>query len=152
MSGDLYCWGSSAFGQLGDPDVGAATTPHLVPDGASYLGVSAGGAYSCGVRASAEAWCWGFNQSGQLGNAGQETCLDPSDPDGFRRVACSPTPIRAAAPLVFTDIRASAQFTCGLTPADGVYCWGFGDRGQLGNGESGANYFSFDPVRVARQP
>lgn len=151
--GTIYCWGSGDFGQLGDPNAGGnALGPRPVPGNTDYALVSAGGSYTCGVRLGGEAWCWGFNQSGQLGGFTDDQCLDPSDPDGLRRFACTPFPIRAADPLLFGTLRASQQFTCGLTVDDVAYCWGLGNRGQLGNGKRGDSYFSFEPVRVERQP
>jgi alpha-tubulin suppressor-like RCC1 family protein len=155
--GDAYCWGGNDFGQLGDGS-GGSLVPSPVLDGTDYVHISTGGSYSCGLRESGEAWCWGTNQNGQLGRVSAELCDDPGviDPLGgggvAGRVPCSLTPAVAAEDLRFTMIRSHTQHTCGLTTSDGVYCWGWGAKGQLGNGESGENYFSVEPVRVARQP
>jgi alpha-tubulin suppressor-like RCC1 family protein len=36
--------------------------------------------------------------------------------------------------LLFVDLSAGFQHTCGLTAAGGLYCWGYGKLGELGNG------------------
>jgi hypothetical protein len=43
-------------------------------------------------------------------------------------------PTRAASDLPFASISAGASYTCGVTTADAIYCWGFGASGQLGHG------------------
>ena len=53
---------------------------------------------------------------------------------------------------MFQSISANTQHTCGVTLSAGVYCWGLGDRGQLGHGRSGQNLLSVEPVRVVGQP
>ncbi len=150
--GEGYCWGNNSFGQLGDGATTNTLAPKQIIDGMEYSLLSAGGSYSCGVKESGVGWCWGFNQSGQLGNLAGEFCLDPSDVTGQTGFACSPIPARVNGELDFRNIESNTQHTCGITDGNVVYCWGLGDRGQLGNGESGSTFFSADPVRVARQP
>lgn len=152
VDGDGYCWGDNPFGQLGDGGTNNSSAPEQIQNGTEYLEVSAGGSYSCGVKTDGEGWCWGFNQSGQLGNNAAEFCLDPNDVTGQSGFACSPTPVQVNGQLSFQSIDANTQHTCGITQGNVVYCWGLGDRGQLGNGESGSTFFTVDPVRVARQP
>ena len=58
-----YCWGSNAFGQLGDPvfvqsrGVGPLAAPHLTQISMQHVGV----ALSCGVTTTQQLYCWPFN-------------------------------------------------------------------------------------------
>ncbi|MCE6959225.1 putative Ig domain-containing protein [Cereibacter sphaeroides] len=52
----------------------------------------------------------------------------------------------AGTPMAVKDIRAGSYFSCALTAADGVKCWGRGFSGQLGNGELAE---SWRPVAVS---
>ena len=154
IAGNVYCWGNNDYGQLGF--AGSATlVPTQVQGGVDYLQVTTGASFTCGIRGPGEGWCWGFNQSGQLGTPSYDECTfpDQSDPEGPpRTVACSLTPVRAAANLNMAAISSGAQHTCALTAEYTVYCWGSGTRGQLGNGSSGSDIYSTEPVLVSRQP
>jgi alpha-tubulin suppressor-like RCC1 family protein len=57
-------------------------------------------------------------------------CVDlPTDPIVFRAVL---HPVRAAAPLTFSDISAGHLHTCGLTFDGTAYCWGANESYRLG--------------------
>jgi len=51
-------------------------------------------------------------------------------------------------PLAFTDVDAGGRHSCGLTVGGSVYCWGFGERGELGDGKVTT---SAVPVRIQRE-
>jgi alpha-tubulin suppressor-like RCC1 family protein len=73
--GIAYCWGSGAFGQLGNGTTGSQLRPVKVatnadsalPHGATVTAISTGNGHSCAV-ADAIAYCWGHGFNGQLGN------------------------------------------------------------------------------------
>jgi uncharacterized protein YjdB len=67
ISGSAYCWGSNAYGQLGNAGAGGAT-PRLVSGGLKFLMISAGWGHTCGVTLDGSAYCWGLNDKGQLGD------------------------------------------------------------------------------------
>jgi hypothetical protein len=58
----------------------------------------------------------------------------PPEECGASRLDCSMRPVRVEGDLEFTSIQAGTFFTCGLTPAAGVHCWGQGHHGRLGDG------------------
>jgi alpha-tubulin suppressor-like RCC1 family protein len=72
ISGDAYCWGANASGQLGNGGSPGFVYvfPSLVMGGYSFRNVSAGVDHSCGVTHSGAAYCWGSAASGALGNGG----------------------------------------------------------------------------------
>lgn len=79
VDGTAYCWGDNTSGALGtsatfDSCSGylCSTTPVAVSGGFKFRSLSvsrgAGGAHTCGVTVTNEAYCWGRNDSGQLGH------------------------------------------------------------------------------------
>ncbi|MBK7860788.1 MAG: hypothetical protein IPJ65_19740 [Archangiaceae bacterium] len=78
-SGEAWCWGENASGELGSGTVGGpgarAPFPTRVVVGASgepFLGlvqIRTGSAHTCGLRDDGTVWCWGSNSDGQLGAA-----------------------------------------------------------------------------------
>jgi len=171
------CWGANAEGQLGCDD-GDPSEPctllsleepgdQLIPseDVKTVTGdiffdrIAAGARHACGLELdSRTAWCWGDNSHGQLGvdhTAAQCRKLGdaPADTLAF---PCSRSAVQVqgpgGSPLVFADLVAGDEFTCGMTltgavgEANDVYCWGRNDLGQLGDG---TRMDSDVPVRAA---
>lgn len=111
-----YCWGYNDLNQLGD-GTARSTTPRFAPapvsGGFKFKSVVSGSYHSCALSLDGSAFCWGFNGNGQLGNGGS----------GASAVAASPTAVSGAG-LVFQSIGAGETWTCGLTTAGRLYCWG----------------------------
>lgn len=130
MLGDIYCWGSNAYGQTGRDltDTGAYAAPvhvEIPSDYVDYGGIKkivAGRTHSC-VLAKNLDWnrvlCWGRNSSGQLGN---------------NSTANSSTPVLVSGLSDVVDIAAFGDHTCALRVGGTVKCWGYNGQGQLGNG------------------
>jgi alpha-tubulin suppressor-like RCC1 family protein len=128
--GDMECWGAGGSGQLGLGNSTVATQdkpyPSMVPlfDGANprVRVIAAGGAHTCvKAVASASIRCFGANDHGQLGGG-------PAPPYQFVDATLGATPATAM------SVAAGAAHTCALDAAGGVWCWGRGDEGQLGDG------------------
>ncbi|MBK8256115.1 MAG: hypothetical protein IPK82_26030 [Polyangiaceae bacterium] len=66
-SGDLYCWGSNGFGQLGLGTTTTATSPQKVPGTLPYLVAAPGNEHTCAIQTSGKLYCWGASYSAQLG-------------------------------------------------------------------------------------
>lgn len=63
-----WCWGSNAYGQIGNGRTGAAPrTPSQVGSWRDWQMIDPGGAHTCGIRAGGALYCWGLNHRGQLG-------------------------------------------------------------------------------------
>ena len=82
--------------------------------------ITAGGSHSCSVTTQGALRCWGANGSGQLG-----------DGTFTNKQAAIPVPGMSSN---VAAVSAGGAFTCSLTTAGGVWCWGANDYGQLGDG------------------
>jgi alpha-tubulin suppressor-like RCC1 family protein len=138
--GDAYCWGYNGHGELGGgtppgpPQCGSvpcSPTPMAVTGGLTFVTVSAGGNFTCGVTTSGAGYCWGDNTGGELG-------------DGTG--TSSPTPVAVTGGLTFATISAGLAHACGLTVTGAAYCWGSNGYGQLGDSTATS---STAPVAVA---
>ncbi len=147
--GDVLCWGSNSTGQLGNGGAQGRQDPGPVDGTITFTELSAqGGNYNCGIDDANAAHCWGFNNAGQLGAQSSSICTDPASQ---LEAACSLTPVAVSGGLSFRSISAGTQHSCGLTTNNVAYCWGLGNRGQLGNGQRGEDVLSVQPVRVSGQ-
>jgi alpha-tubulin suppressor-like RCC1 family protein len=113
ISGAAYCWGSNAYGQLGDN----STTDSLVPVAVSGLSsgvasISVGGLHACAVTTSGAAYCWGA--AGQLGDNGVPAAV-------------------TGLPSGVASISAGVNHSCAVITSGAAYCWGDNSAGQLGN-------------------
>jgi len=125
--GTAYCWGSNAYGQLGDNSTTNQSGPVQVGGGLTFVSIDAGAAHTCGITTAGEAYCWGRNDRGQLGNG---------------TTTNSALPVAVAGGLSFQLIAAGGfviGHTCGLTDMGDAYCWGDNQRGQLGIGTGDLN-------------
>lgn len=86
--------------------------------------VDGGANFTCGLDGTGKAYCWGVNPVGQLGNNSTTNSSVP--------VAVSTSGVLGGKTL--TAISSGAAHGCALADNGKVYCWGFNNYGQLGNG------------------
>lgn len=130
-SGNVRCWGSGEFGQLGygnTNEVGATNSPASagnVPVGGTVTQVAAGSNHTCALLADGNVRCWGSNSFGQLGYSNTSGVGPTTTPASAGDVTVGGT---------VTQIAANGNHTCALLADGGVRCWGDGFSGQLGYG------------------
>ncbi len=93
--GAAYCLGAGGFGQLGTGEQRVGTeAPIPVAGSVRFASLAVGGQHTCALTGEGEGYCWGGNSAGELGAAGPVgTCAFDVE-----RYACSPSPVRVAAP------------------------------------------------------
>lgn len=101
--------------------------------------IAAGGDYSCAAFGDGSAKCWGLDVVGVLGNGmPPHTAMMP--PLMF---VDAPTPVVGLSDVV--QVTAHVSHTCARKMDGSVWCWGFNNVGQLGDGTTTT---SSRPVRV----
>jgi hypothetical protein len=112
-----WCWGDNSANQLGDQTAKSRGAPAPVAGGFTFTALTAGYGHTCGIATDGSAFCWGLNGNAQLGNS--NTAINAN------------SPVRVTGTQTFKRISAGQSFTCGLTTAGRVYCWG-----NLGTGST----------------
>jgi alpha-tubulin suppressor-like RCC1 family protein len=155
--GGVKCWGYGFHGALGDGTYDASSTPvdvvglttgvAAISAGHDYLcaltvaggvkcgrsapsdvqgltagvtQITAGHQHACAALASGGLKCWGANDYGQMGDGTTAPHASPVDVVGL------------SGPVVSLD--AGFEHTCAVTTAGVVFCWGWNNYGQLGDG------------------
>jgi alpha-tubulin suppressor-like RCC1 family protein len=97
---------------------------NILTDAPVVRELAAGGAHACAVyNTSGSVYCWGLNDQGQLGTGDLTNRNRPNMAVGG---------LLAGKKAV--SVAAGFAHTCAVTDGGAVYCWGAGDKGQLGNG------------------
>lgn len=136
--GEVLCWGSNAFGQLGyghtenvgDDEFLGLTRAVTLPRRA--IAITAGGAHTCALLDNGTAYCWGMGTDARLGYPSVQNFGD-DEPVSAR----GPVPIlNSSDPRAVTDISAGQAHTCAVISDGTLRCWGSGADGRLGYGDT----------------
>ena len=121
-SGQAWCWGANANGQLGNNGSAHEKTPVAVqhPSGVTFTSISAAEKHTCALDTGGQAWCWGYGGDGAMGG-------------GFSLGDSVPVQVTHPSGVTFTSIATEYRHTCALTSAGQAYCWGRNGNGQLGD-------------------
>ncbi|HAP74833.1 MAG TPA: hypothetical protein DCR14_01980, partial [Acidimicrobiaceae bacterium] len=156
---NVVCWGDNVWGQLGYGNqtvIGDDETPAAVAtNGVALPGVpaqvTAGDHHTCALLTTGRITCWGRAVEGQLGYGNQNVIGDNETPAAnavngglvdLGLIGFTLTPLTA------TAIDAGAYHTCAVV-AGGVKCWGYGDSGRLGYGNTNSIGDNETPATVA---
>jgi alpha-tubulin suppressor-like RCC1 family protein len=121
--------GGSADGDFSStPPSGLRSRPAEPSLSVSFTQIELGYGHTCGVATDARAFCMGDHQYSQLGSGSpMRRCQGGAHP-------CSQTPLLVDGGHTFVQLGLDQRHSCGLTAVGEVYCWGFGEGGQLGDG------------------
>jgi len=163
VSGQVRCWGSNEYGQLGVGDyTNRGDTPGSLPDALPFdparkiVALAAGEAHTCVLDDAGHASCWGEGAAGQLGLE-KLPRRDPSDPDD-RDARSQTQAVDASDPYVhldqqLTELVSGLNHLCARDAAGEVLCWGYNLLGELGLGDgrnrgalAGDMYAALPPV------
>jgi hypothetical protein len=130
--GDVVCWGDGEHGETGYgggagydmDDPGASARVEL---GGAAVRISAGLDHTCAVLGNGDVYCWGDNQWGQLGLGDTEDVGDDELPSDVG-------PVDLGGPAA--QVSCGYYHTCAVLESGDVVCWGLGDNGQLGYGNT----------------
>lgn len=150
-SGGVKCWGSGAYGVLGNGSTvniwDPSTTP-LLDFGTPrrVVEIAAGRFHACVRFEDNRMRCWGYNVHGQLGQGNTEDYGD--DPDETLSELGDLNLENVA------TISASENDTCALVvepgePAGSVHCWGYNGAGAMGVGNT-QPYGNVQPIDASR--
>ena len=127
-NGDVKCWGSDSYGQLGDggtnTDTNAPSSTAIdLGTGRTAVAVFAGYYHTCAILDNGDLKCWGRDNNGQLGDGGSNTNLN----------APSSTAINLGTGRTAVAVSAGESHTCAILDNGDLKCWGYDYNGQLGD-------------------
>ncbi len=111
-SGSLKCWNGNTVAVEAIADISG------LDSGAVAIATSE--EHTCAITKEGGLKCWGSNGSGQLGNGTKASSTTPVDVAGLTNDVAA--------------VSAGSDYTCALTKAGEIRCWGLNNRSELGNG------------------
>ncbi len=132
-SGTVRCWGLGSSGQLGQGNVDTIgddelpSTVGTIDLGGTAVQVATGYLHTCARLDDGAVRCWGDGEYGQLGHGSQQDIGDDETPSTVDPIALDGIAI---------DLVAGYYHSCALLEGGDVRCWGAGNDGQLGLGNT----------------
>lgn len=142
----LKCWGNGANGKLGNNSTSGAHTPVVVNSGTSYSQVSAGENVTCGITLSTqELQCWGKAQENLSLSVTETVTSIAQTATGSMTLyllgmyksfdQTTPAAVSSAQGSSSSSVSMGSNHGCVISSVGKLFCWGAGNKGQLGMGE-----------------
>jgi alpha-tubulin suppressor-like RCC1 family protein len=139
--GQVKCWGSNGYGQLGLGDVmwrgdGPGEMGDSLPmvglgTGRTAVSLACGSIHTCALLDNGQVKCWGNNDHGQLGLG------DANDRgDGSGEMGDNLSAVNLGTGRTAVAVSAGDTHTCALLDNNQVKCWGYNGYGELGLGDT----------------
>ncbi|GAB5361114.1 hypothetical protein AAMO2058_000686700 [Amorphochlora amoebiformis] len=139
-SGDVKCWGNNAYGQLGLGHTGSmGHSTKTIGDNLPFVDVGGkvrqisvgGGNHVCVLLYNGQVKCWGYNTYGQLGMG------DTKNRGHAVKTMGDLLPVvDLGSGMTAVKISAGYDHTCALRIDGCLVCWGYGNDGSLGIGNT----------------
>ncbi|AKT37187.1 uncharacterized protein CMC5_013170 [Chondromyces crocatus] len=139
--GTVKCWGANTAGRLGLGDtahrgdgageMGASLPAVDLGTGELAVAIAAGGSHTCALLAGGSIKCWGSNSFGELGLGDTAHRGDEPGEMGDALPAVDLGTGRTA-----TALTVGYRHACALLDDGSVKCWGSGQNGRLGLGDT----------------
>jgi len=114
-----------------------AFTPVEFGDGLTAKHVECGNYHTCAVLNDDTIKCWGRNDQGQLGIGSTDDISDGLDSNGDSEMGDALAAVDLGTGLTAKSVYcAPYAYTCALLCDDTIKCWGKGNYGQLGQGNT----------------
>lgn len=144
-SGQIYCWGQNAWGQVGNNTTSNVLTPTAVTTGntsttlptnytATNLSTSGSKSYLMCAIVSGKAFCWGQNDIGSVGDGTTTQRLIPTKVDDSG-VLAGKTVTSISQDGYYSNATGGFAHVCAVASGN-VYCWGDNTTGQIGDGST----------------
>jgi cysteine-rich repeat protein len=139
---ELWCWGNGGNGRLGTGVTTDATVPTRIETGGTARHVDTGEAHTCVVLNDVEfrertldhaVRCFGEGMGGRLGSAAS---VDLGGTEATLPAEIPPIDLLGREPRRVLGIAAGTAHSCARTSGGAVRCWGTGDAGRLGYGNT----------------
>lgn len=142
----VRCWGFSGDGQvgygntnvIGDDETPGSVGPVDLGAGRTAKALAVGDYHTCAALDDGSVRCWGYGNEGQLGYGNRNQIGDNEAPG-------SVGPVNLGTGRTATAITGGGNHTCALLDDGNVRCWGLGEFGQLGYGNTTSIGDSEDP-------
>ena len=146
----LKCWGYGRNGELGRGSYSDSHTPVAVslPSARTAVAVAAGQYHTCAILDNLSVQCWGENEDGQVGDGTTTERLTPVyvNLSSGSLAAVSERDLDTDGTLNIFDthmkrnslIDAGYYYHCAILDNASLYCWGYNNYGQLGDGTASA--------------
>ncbi len=141
--GEVRCWGSGSFGQLGsgtaddigdEPgEMGAMLSPVDLGADRTATAIAAGVDHTCAILDDGALKCWGLNSFGQLGLGTNTTRIG----DGLGEMGDDLPAVELGTGRTAVAVTAGPRHTCALLDDATIKCWGEGIFGKLGRPVAG---------------
>jgi alpha-tubulin suppressor-like RCC1 family protein len=156
-TGDLYCWGSNADGQIAaPPSVALVPTPTMVLNGVQQVSVGSdisgvGDAICVLIAPVSQVECWGAG--GTLFPAGPSPACDAGgDPDCTHTPTVVPSVFSPSSGAVVADAISIGALVGVAHKGGSVTVWGNDNYGQSGLGAASPGPNHFDPRTLGNVP
>jgi alpha-tubulin suppressor-like RCC1 family protein len=130
LDGNVQCWGSGDFGRLGygnEETIVSPASAGYVDFGGRARQIVAGALHTCALLVNGTVSCWGSGLYGALGYGNTNNVGDDETP-------ASVGPVDVGGRVV--ELAAGNNATCAVLRGGSVRCWGWGEQGELGHGNT----------------